>query len=55
MIFNALSGSFGQVHVTPVGAWDSNVLCFIALAKQIVALLKKHLSYIMYGILECCS
>ena len=60
MIFNARSGSSGQVPVTPIGGnrmhyaqWDN--IAFIALAKQIVALSKKCLGYIMYGTLECCS
>ena len=43
--------------------WESNVMyyalweqhAFIALAKQIVALSKKRLSYRVYSTLECCS
>ena len=60
MIFNAISGSSGQVPVMPVDGtrmyyapWEQ--LAFIVLAKRIVALLKKCLSYTMYDTLEYCS
>ena len=57
MIFNALSGISGQVPVTPIGGNQMHYAqhAFIAQAKQIVALSKKCLCYIMYGTLECCS